>query len=134
MTTKSPPPISISRTRTTVREHTSVLATRSKQENCPFHLGSMLAAILVIGSHAITSRNLLAPLEAASNRSSKFHKFFLTSYKELVCDLNHVCTRGYAQLPRKLCRRVGIAYDHRRESQHSTRQISRKLLNPLDGC
>ena len=39
ITTKSFPPISMSPTCTTLRERSLVLATRSKQENWPFHLG-----------------------------------------------------------------------------------------------
>ena len=70
MTTKSLPPISRSRTCTTVRERASVFATRSKQENCPFHLGFMAGAILVSHFIAITNRNLLEAAKAAITMQS----------------------------------------------------------------
>src|SRR5271165_230674 len=62
ITTKSFPPISMSRTCTSVRERllVSVFATRSKQENCPFHFGFMSVAILVSGECVGISGNLLA--------------------------------------------------------------------------
>jgi len=42
-----------------VRGQSSALATRSKQENCPFHLGFMSVVILVMRGWAITNGNLL---------------------------------------------------------------------------
>jgi hypothetical protein len=49
----------------------SVFATRSKQENCPFHLGFMAGAILVSHSFAITNRNLLEVATAAHKTGSR---------------------------------------------------------------
>src|SRR5579864_8028378 len=65
MTTKSLPPISMSRTLTIQRQHPSVLATRSKQENCPFHLGFMRVAILVSRASAISNKNVLEHAKTA---------------------------------------------------------------------
>jgi hypothetical protein len=54
-----------SSTQDTLRQDSPVLATRSKQENCPFHFGFMSAAILVSPECAITSKKLLEHAKTA---------------------------------------------------------------------
>src|SRR5215469_1323887 len=97
ITTKSSPPISISRTWTTLRSHAALLATRSKQENCPFHFGFIGGAILVRGACAITSRNALEHAKTAGFQcglhSHARVKFFVCMKNGVLCDLNHTSTR-----------------------------------------
>jgi hypothetical protein len=54
-----------------LREHVSVFATRWKQENCPFHFGFMVVAILVMLVYAITNSNLLPVAERAPYFNTK---------------------------------------------------------------
>src|ERR1035438_8677223 len=93
ITTKSLPPISRSRTCTTLREHSSVLATRSKQENCPFHLGFINAAILVMRKLPITNQKQLEHAKAtpkdASYSANARPNFFVSTNVEMTCDFNH---------------------------------------------
>src|SRR5581483_5528484 len=88
---KSEPPTSRSPTRTIVRERCAVFATRSKQENCPFHLGFMRVAILVTRKIMITSGNLLARSEKAleAGVDAKLSYSQSERSKELVIPITH---------------------------------------------
>src|ERR1700758_4125588 len=92
---KSLPPISKSRTCTVLRAPASVLATRSKQENCPFHLGFIGAVILVSCRFVSTNRNLLEIAKTAhkhgSHHSFAVPKSLVSMEKQTTRDGNHAC-------------------------------------------
>src|SRR5579862_2133655 len=94
------------RTSMTLRERASVLATRSKQENCPFHFGFMGALILVMRRFASTNGNLLELAKhtgkLGSHEKNAAPNFFLSRKKRGTCDLAHGCARRRSQMKVRL--------------------------------
>jgi hypothetical protein len=138
------------------------LATRSKHENCPFHLGFMRVAILVIRNSRITNENLLeVPLPTRQTLCDPLlTSLYRGAGKQLVISITPLrdgahkawvvtqrlqrhSNRASALMPVtdasqiesqvRSRYRVGKTDSICREFRHSSRQIPRKLLNSHDG-